>query len=206
MQTLRALTLAIMGVIQLVDIPDNDDDLIARIVAFQGGGHRDETKGLVEVLYRRHNGAICARLGALASSSQIDDLAQNAWVRIIEKLPLYKKEKGAFRAWALTIAAHCWYDSVRTKRPFVLVSDADIPDAFAEREEERLRQSEWAQILRDCLAKLNERQRGVISSLVYEQAAYEAVCLKLGITAAEAHRLKHEAKKLLTNCCRRANR
>jgi RNA polymerase sigma factor (sigma-70 family) len=193
-----------MGIVQILDIPENDDDLVAQIIASQGNRDRDETKRLVEILYRKHSGAVYARLASLASSSQVDDLAQETWIRILEKLHLYKE--GNFRAWALTIARHHFLDWVRAKRPVLLKSEVDVVDSGPDRDRERSTRSEWAQILRECLTKLNERHREVVVGIIYEQSDYKALCVKLGITANEAYKLKHEAKELLANCCQRANR
>jgi RNA polymerase sigma factor (sigma-70 family) len=203
-RALNVLTLTVMGIVQNLDIPENDDDLVAQIVASQVNRDRDETKRLVETLYRKHSGAVYARLASLASSSQVDDLAQETWIRILEKLHLYKE--GNFRAWALTIARHHFLDWVRAKRPLVLKSEVDVVDGGPDRDQERSTRSEWAQILRECLTKLNERHREVVVGIIYEQSDYKALCVKLGITANEAYKLKHEAKELLANCCQRANR
>jgi RNA polymerase sigma factor (sigma-70 family) len=189
---------------QVFDIEDTDDNLVAQIVAAQRDGDRDATKRLVEVLYRKHSGAVYARLASLASSSQVDDLAQETWIRILEKLHLYKE--GNFRAWALTVARHHFLDSVRMKRSSQLKSEIDVADASSDREREQATRSEWAQILRECMAKLNERHRDVVVGIIYEQSDYQALCSKLGITTNEAYKLKHEAKELLATCCQRANR
>jgi RNA polymerase sigma factor (sigma-70 family) len=198
------LTLTVMAIDQTFDIPVDDDALVAEIVASKVDGDRDKTKRLVEVLYRRHSSAVYARLASLASSSQVDDLAQESWIRILEKLHLYKE--GNFRAWALTIARHHFLDWARAKRPTLLNSEVDVADGRPDRDRERSTRSEWAQILRECLAKLNERHREVVVGIIYEQSDYKALCDKLGITANEAYKLKHEAKELLANCCQRANR
>jgi RNA polymerase sigma factor (sigma-70 family) len=203
-RALNVLRLTVMGIVQILDIPENDDDLVAQIIASQGNRDRDETKRLVEILYRKHSGAVYARLASLASSSQVDDLAQETWIRILEKLHLYKE--GNFRAWALTIARHHFLDWVRAKRPVLLKSEVDVVDSGPDRDRERSTRSEWAQILRECLTKLNERHREVVVGIIYEQSDYKALCVKLGITANEAYKLKHEAKELLANCCQRANR
>ncbi len=203
-RALYILTLAIMVIVQILDIPDDDDDLIAQIVGCQVDGDRDETKRLVEVLYRRHSAAVSARLAGLAGSSNVDDLAQKTWVRIIEKLHTYKK--GKFRAWAFTIAKHLWLDEVTAKRPRSLKAEAEVADGSSLREQESITQSERAQILRDCVSKLDQRHRDVIVGITYEQLEYKALCAKLGISANQAHKLKHEAKGLLADCCRRANR
>jgi RNA polymerase sigma factor (sigma-70 family) len=193
-----------MKTMQVLEIQDNDDDLVTKIVASQRGGDREATKRLVEILYRKHSGAVYARLASLASSSQVDDLAQETWIRILQKLHLYKE--GNFRAWALTVARHHFLDWARAKRPSLLKSEVDVADASTDRDRERATRSEWAQILRECMSKLNERHREVVVGIIYEQSDYKALCSKLGITTNEAYKLKHEAKELLATCCQRANR
>jgi RNA polymerase sigma factor (sigma-70 family) len=197
-------TLALMEIVQPLDIPEHDDDLVARIISSQESGDRDETRRLVEMLYRKHSRAIYARLTSLASWSQVDDLAQDTWIRILEKLRLYKV--GNFRAWALTIARHQFLDWARARRPSLSTSEVDVADHSPDRDEERSTRSERARILRDCLAKLNDRHRNVVMGIAYEQSDYKSLCLKLGISANEAYKLKHEAKELLADCCQRANR
>jgi RNA polymerase sigma factor (sigma-70 family) len=193
-----------MKTMQELEIHDNDDELVTKIVTSQRGGDREATKRLVEILYRKHSGAVYARLASLASSSQVDDLAQETWIRILEKLHLYKE--GNFRAWALTVARHHFLDWARAKRPSLLKSEVDVADASPDRDRERATRSEWAQILRECMSKLNERHREVVVGIIYEQSDYKALCSKLGISTNEAYKLKHEAKELLATCCQRANR
>lgn len=193
-----------MEITELLENTDNDDALVAEIVASQGRGDRDATKRLVEILYRKHSGAVYARLASLASSSQVDDLAQETWIRILEKLHLYKG--GSFRAWGLTVARHHFLDWARAKRPSHLKSDAEVADASPGRERERATRSEWAQILHECMSKLNQRHREIVVGIIYEESDYKALCDKLGITTNEAYKLKHEAKELLATCCHRANR
>ena len=193
-----------MKTMQEFEIQGNDDELVTEIVASQREGDREATKRLVEILYRKHSGAVYARLASLASSSQVDDLAQETWIRILEKLHLYKE--GNFRAWALTVARHHFLDWARAKRPSLLKSETDVADASPDRDRERATRSEWAQILRECMSKLNERHREVVVGIIYEQSDYKALCSKLGISTNEAYKLKHEAKELLATCCQRANR
>jgi RNA polymerase sigma-70 factor (ECF subfamily) len=192
-----------MKISQECDNSENDDDLVAQIMTSQRSGDREETKRLVEILYRKHSGAVFARLASLCSSSQADDLAQETWIRILEKLHLYKG--GSFRAWVLTVARHHFLDWARAKRPSLLKSEMDVADASSDREHERATRSEWAQILRECMSRLNDRHREVVVGIIYEQSDYKALCDKLGITTGEAYKLKHEAKELLTTCCQRAN-
>jgi RNA polymerase sigma factor (sigma-70 family) len=203
-RALYILTLALMGTIQILDMPDNDDDLIAQIVASQDDGDRDETKRLFEALYRKHNAAVYARLATLTTKNQADDLAQETWVRILQRLHQYKG--GSFRAWMFTIANHLYVDAVRAKRPVLLKAEGEVPDHSVDRERDRAAQSDQARILRDCVSKLKEPHRQVIAGLLYEQSDYKALCVKLGLSADEAYKVKHEAKTLLTDCCRRADR
>jgi RNA polymerase sigma factor (sigma-70 family) len=175
-----------MKTMQEFEIQGNDDELVTEIVASQREGDREATKRLVEILYRKHSGAVYARLASLASSSQVDDLAQETWIRILEKLHLYKE--GNFRAWALTVARHHFLDWARAKRPSLLKSETDVADASPDRDRERATRSEWAQILRECMSKLNERHREVVVGIIYEQSDYKALCSKLGISTNEAYK------------------
>jgi len=190
--------------VQVLDTEVNDDNLVAQLIVAQHDGDREATKRLVEILYRKHSGAVFARLASLASSSQVDDLAQEIWIRILEKLHLYKE--GSFRAWALTVARNYFLDSVRMKRSSQLKSEFDVVDTGPDRDREWAARSEWAQILRECMTRLNDRHREVVVGIIYEQSDYKALCSKLGITTNEAYKLKHEAKELLTTCCQRGNR
>jgi RNA polymerase sigma factor (sigma-70 family) len=198
-RALSILTLALMNLVQPVDLPDDDDDdhLIERIVA-------TGNQQVFRVLHDRHSRAISAQLCAWARSRQIEDVAQETWAKIYQNLE--KCWPGRFRAWAFTIARHCFIDSVRRRRPVVLKEGAQYSDLSWEEALERSRESEQTRILRECISKLQERHRAVINMRFYEEADYKTLCEKLGISRPEAHRLKHEAVQHLTKCCERAKR
>lgn len=181
-----------------------DDDLVAQVVSAQAAEEIDEARRRFEMLYCRHAAAVLARLSISASRSQAEDLAQETWMRAWKKLDSYKT--GSFRAWILAIATNCRVDWQR-KRPLRLLSaDADVSDASPGIEQERSDHDERARVLRNCLSKLDDRRRKVIVGLFYEKTDYDAVCRELGITSNAAYKLTHEAKRLLTDCCRRATK
>jgi RNA polymerase sigma-70 factor (ECF subfamily) len=180
----------------------HEEEVVSRIVSLQEAHRLDEAHRLFEIIYCRHARAVLARLSNSTSRNQAEDLAQETWLRAWRKLGTFKE--GSFRAWILTIALNCRIDWQRRRTMLRLAVDADVPDGSAEVEREKLDRIEQAQVLRDCLSKLDERRRKVIAGLFYEKIDYEAVCRELGITASAAYKLTHEAKRLLVECCRRA--
>jgi RNA polymerase sigma-70 factor, ECF subfamily len=194
-------TLTTMGILELDTVPDDDGEIVLRIVSSKEGDAPDEAQRLFEVLYRRHGRAVLARLAVSASRSHADDLAQEAWMRAWKRLDSFKT--GSFRAWILTIATNCRIDRQRRRSESLLAPDSDVADGSAEIEEDRVEQTERTTVLRDCLSKLDDRRRRVIVGLFYEKTDYEAVCRELGITTNAAYKLTHEAKRILSDCCRR---
>jgi RNA polymerase sigma-70 factor (ECF subfamily) len=156
------------------------------------------------VLYDKYSRAIDAQLCAWVRSRQIEDVAQETWAKIYQNLE--RCWPGRFRAWAFTIVRNCFIDSVRRRRPPLFKDGAEYSDLSWEEALERSRESEQTRILRACISKLQERHRAVINMRFYEDADYETVCEKLGISRPEAHRPKHEAVQHLTKCCERAKR
>ena len=190
-----------MGILELDTVPEDDGEIVLRIVASQQASASDEAQQLFEILYRRHGRAVLARLAASASRSHADDLAQEAWLRAWKRLDSFKS--GSFRAWILTIATNCRIDRQRRRSESLLAPDSDVADGSFGIEEDRVEQTERTNVLRDCLSKLDERRRRIIVGLFYEKTDYEAVCQELGITTNAAYKLTHEAKRILTDCCRR---
>jgi RNA polymerase sigma-70 factor, ECF subfamily len=185
-----------------VDELEDDADCVAQVLSLQSGGKLAEAQRRFETLYRRHAAAVLARLSAAASRRQAEDLAQETWMRAWKRLDSFTK--GSFRAWILTIATNCRTDWYRRPPLRLLTDDGAVPDGSARTAEEESDHEERARILRDCLAKLDERRRKVIVALLYEESEYKVLCDELGITADAAYKLTHEGKRLLTDCCRRA--
>lgn len=195
-------TLSIMETLALDGLEQDDEELVSRIVAAQSASAIEDAQRLFEVLYRRHGRAVLARLATSAVRSLADDLAQETWMRAWKRLESFKT--GSFRAWILTIATNCRIDRQRRKSVPLLAPDAEVADGAAKSGSESLETEERVTVLRKCLSKLDERRRRVIVGIYYERTDYEAVCRELGITPNAAYKLTHEAKRLLTDCCKRA--
>jgi RNA polymerase sigma-70 factor (ECF subfamily) len=190
--------------VQTGEETDDDGNLIAQIVAAQEAANPKKAHRFFGILYRRHAAAVAACLYSLAWPIQIDDLAQDTWMRAWAKLNTFKT--GSFRAWILQIARRCCVDSKRRSRPQLLPFDADVLDPSPQIEREQAEQAERAEVLRDCLSKLDDRRRRVLVELLYENADYETVCRKLGLTSDAAYKLTFEARRRLTHSCRQAMR
>ncbi len=101
------------------------------------------------------------------------DLCQDTFVKMVEHLPAYR-ERGRFKSWLFTIAANTCRDAFRKMRPVAELTDT-LPDNAPATET----LTENAQILKDALAALPQKQQ-------------EAVILRYysGFTAKEVARIQ----------------
>ena len=57
-----------------------------------------------------------------------EDVAAEAWIRVVKDLPKFSGDLGGFRAWVFTIARHRWVDARRaaSRRPQEAYADAEV--------------------------------------------------------------------------------
>jgi RNA polymerase sigma-70 factor (ECF subfamily) len=184
----------------------SDDDLIALIVRRESGGSRAElgpaAREAFDTLYRRHAPLLLAFISSRVPSSDRDDLHQDVWQRVWKHLA-DQYHGGNFRAWLHQVARRLIIDQVRKRRSEALADVETIPDGRGEVPDDRLIEDERSEALRRCLDKLPDTAAAVVRARLAGED-YSSFCKRLGLKAADAHKLFHRAKNQLKSCVERA--
>ncbi|MFN7933760.1 MAG: sigma-70 family RNA polymerase sigma factor [Bryobacteraceae bacterium] len=141
--------------------------------------------GLVERLKRREGsamGELYDRYGKLVYSvilrmvreqSVAEDLTQEAFLRVWNRVQFFDAEKGALGPWILAVARNRAIDHLRSAANRMSGKSTDIdapiehPEAFINLERDIIN-SDHARVLRLAMSKLSDKQREVIELAYYE--------------------------------------
>jgi RNA polymerase sigma factor (sigma-70 family) len=183
-------------------LASTDEQLAERIAGQQEAGPaRQSAHEAFEELYRRHAGRLLAFLASRVARSDLDEVHQEVWMRVWERLPR-SFHGGDFSAWLYQTTRHYVIDRSRKKRPIALHEDAD----FAARQtsaEELLDEQERQAALARCLGQLEKQAADLVRGRLAGES-YEELCPRLGLTPQHAHKLFHKAKAMLKACVERA--
>lgn len=167
-------------------------------------GDRQAFMELVET-YQNMVFAILYRL--LKDRSEIEDLAQEVWVKVYQSIRKLKSP-GAFRSWLHRIALNAFRDRMRQKGNHIAFSlddnyQMDNGDSIkVEMEapgllpEEELLQTEWQEKLEDAIMDLPPSHRAVIimreiQGMTYDEIAY-AMDISLGTVKSRIARAREK--------------
>lgn len=153
-----------------------------------------------EELYRRHARLVLAFLAARCPRG-IDaaDLAQQAWLRVWEKLPTHFIGKH-FRGWLHEIARNLLFDDSRKRKPHLLADGYDAPTVDEHDCDDGC--GERTQALRQCLEALDETRRPIVT-LRLEGTSFDEISARLGVERSTAMTRFHRAKEFLRDCLTR---
>jgi RNA polymerase sigma-70 factor (ECF subfamily) len=151
---------------------------------------------LAERLQRRDAGAMAElydRYGRLAYSiiirivrdpSLAEDLVQETFLRVWNRVQKFDRERGALGPWLLAVARNRAIDYVRSvdgrmaRNAYEMV-ESESPLLYANLENELL-SSDQARRIREALGKLNPNQRNVIELAYFEGMSQTEMAAKLG--------------------------
>jgi len=149
---------------------------------------------------------LAAWLSARVARSDVDDMEQEIWLRVWERLP-GQFTGGNFRAWLFTLARNHLIDAARRRNAraaFGYGGAAEEPaaaplDPEGEEPWQILAAEERGRRLRGCLDKLDAARRRVIVGRLGGED-YAAIAEALGISTAQAQSWLFVAKRLLRDC------
>lgn len=86
----------------------------------------------IEVLMQRHNKALYHFLLSLSDVQTAEDIAQQAWLKLLENPQRYNKQDAAFRTWLFTVGRNLLFDLLRQSnrwqwQPIDDTASADLP-------------------------------------------------------------------------------
>jgi RNA polymerase sigma factor (sigma-70 family) len=193
---------------------DDDDDALMRAYA-QG-----DARAFAH-LYSRHHAALyrfVRRVLGRAHAAQVDEVFQEAWLRVVRSRQQWSPRGACFRTWLFTIAHHCAIDVLRKSGREVSAEGAGVEDgsdtagapwepatalwqgwpAADAVEDEAFWRAAGARLL-DCLEALPPAQRGAF--LLHHEDGLSlsdlATALEVGFETAKS-RLRYAMSKLRT--------
>ena len=151
-------------------------------------------------LYEAHRDDLYRYLVKLSGSPDVaDDLTQDVFVRIREKYHLFDAEKGAFMAWACTIARNTYLNQVKR--------ESRVDQSFDEKLEHSLsgsgdparevEQNLLSGKIRDIIAALPEPERTVFYLMKVKLLSREQIGQRLGMSTRSVSRKLVNAIELL---------
>jgi RNA polymerase sigma-70 factor (ECF subfamily) len=129
---------------------------------------------VIRAIVARHPGA-----DAIA-----EDLVQETFLRVWNRIHLFEAGKGALGPWMLAIARNRAIDHIRSvaARMDKNVYELDVrehPSLFVDRERDVLN-ADHARLIRDALSRLSEKQKKVIELAYYDGLSQTEMAEKLG--------------------------
>lgn len=165
-----------------------------------------ERRQLSEAMVSRHAGMLQSYLTALLGSPLLaEDLVQDVFVRVIQKLDTFDPEKGCFPVWLRTIARNMAFNSMRAKKREVLIDAqelAGIEDVFNAMDE--IDEAEvWDQkvaVLRDCMSSLSDPMSDTCRLFYFNKKKTAEIAESLCVTQALVLKRLERARGCLRTC------
>lgn len=178
---------------------ENTDEQLCSII----GRNDHQLHQALGELYRRHARGLLAFLAARVERSDLEDIHQEVWLKVLHGIPLHFTG-GSFRGWLFQITKNHIIDRARKKRPQLMGDEVEIVDA-ARRPQDVLIERERMEILAHCLALLDGAAAELVRARLQGEA-YDAICERLKLESARAHSLFHAAKQQLQACVQKGDR
>jgi RNA polymerase sigma-70 factor (ECF subfamily) len=152
-------------------------------------------------LYDRHaSTALATALRVVGSREEAEDVVHEAFVAVWRKIDRFDAERGALRAWLMTVVRNRAIDRVRARRPRIDLDDADErsllrtgPNPTWEAALARASASD----IQVALARLPDEQRRAVELAYFEGYTYREVADVTGVPPGTANgRLRLALAKL----------
>lgn len=180
------------------DSPAHDDAEDVRLMQLAGRGDMAAFEQLVE----RHQNLVIGTIGRmLGNSSDVEDLAQQVFVRVWRNAGRYVA-RAKFTTWLLTITRNLVFNELRRrKRHHALPLQVDeegeerpIADEQTREPDAALLERELDEAIRSAIAELPETQRMAVVLRRYEELSYEEIAEVLGQTVPAVKSLLFRAR------------
>lgn len=182
-----------------------DDDQENRIdtmlmLRIRGG----DEEAMKELILRHQNSVYGTIAGMLRNSPDVEDIAQQVFIRIWKAAPTYEPT-AKFKTWMFTILRNQVFNEMRrTKRKPAFSSDAAEEESgliFSVDEshtpDQAVQYDELQKAVDDAIESLPEKARMAVQLRRFENMAYEDIADILGITVSATKSLLFRARTLL---------
>lgn len=149
-----------------------------------------ETEALGELYDRYAAPALATALRVVGGREEAEDVVHDAFVAVWKKIDRFDAERGALRAWLMTVVRNRAIDRVRARRMAMDVDDADErsllrtgPNPTWEEALERTAAGD----LRAALSQLPGEQRRAVELAYFEGYTYREVAQLTGVPAGTAN-------------------
>jgi RNA polymerase sigma-70 factor (ECF subfamily) len=150
--------------------------------------------GLLVLRYRKLAIGVAYRM--CGDSAVAEDVAQDTFVRVWDRLHTFRPQSGNFRSWMCRIATNLTIDTLRRQRPTVDVEQVSIPASTGRPEAHTLRR-ERALAVRSAIADLPEQTRAALILREYEGLSYQEVADALDIPMGTVKSRLNDARRRL---------
>jgi len=177
-------------------LPEVDADTLARA----RGGDRAAQEDFVR-LYERRVHAFLGR--SLLGATQVDDLAQEVFLRVLRALPRFEPRDARVSTWIFSIAVHLLADQHRRRfRWFGPLDEARQPAAGQSPEERAMARETLTEVER-ALLDLSAEQRMTLALFEFHDLSHEEVAVALSTSVATVKTRLFRARRSLRRSLRR---
>lgn len=170
--------ITIPGIVLALDLSGrHDEDLIRRL-------QRRDPDAMTE-LYDRYGRIVYSIiLGVVRDAATAEDLVQETFLRVWNRVHAFEAGKGALGPWLLAIARNRAIDHIRSRgarmdRNAFELDVSDHPSLFVDMERDVLN-TDHARIIRSALAKLSINQQKVIELAYFEGLSQTEMADRMG--------------------------
>jgi RNA polymerase sigma factor (sigma-70 family) len=166
----------------------------------------DLTEGLVD----QHSSMLLSYLSALLGSQTLaEDVVQDVFVRVIQKIHTFDPDKGSFPVWIRTIGRNMAFNLMRSKKREVLIDAQEIEgieDVFTALDEYQRndgQQELWddkIQMLRQCMTHLSDPMSDTCRMFYYNKKKTADIADALQVTQSLVLKRLERARGSLRVC------
>ncbi len=161
---------------------------------------------LTEALVDKHATMLQSYLTALLGSPVMaEDVVQDVFVRVIQKIHLFNPEKGSFPVWIRTIGRNLAFNLMRSKRREVLIDALEIEgieDVFSALDDVD-EEGDWTdrvQMLRQCMTMLSDPMSDTCKLFYFHRVKTADIAEYLEVTQALVLKRLERARCSLRLC------
>lgn len=159
--------------------------------------NKDKDKSITELYHRFYNEACKIAYNKIYDKNEAHDIAQNAFIKCIQKIKYYDENKSRFKTWFITIIINCCYNyNQRKKEIYSGVSDTYMIDS--NHPDKILQKRESKKLIRNLIKQLKPQYKLLLKARYYDNITYKEISQNLNISITQVKVEIFRAKKQLT--------